>query len=117
MKQLIQLIYFWLKASLCCLSVLECMETKYSLEKETVKCITEKGPVMVNHLLECDYCLDNIKKKAWAFKDGKELDSDAEPDHLVDVASHILKENGKRLSAFGGHAGNVKKKKQVSLQW
>ena len=90
------------------------MATKYSLAKETVKRVTGKGPVMVNHLLECDYCPDNVKKKARAFKDGKELDSDHEPDP-VDVAFHMSKENGKRLSASGGHAGNAKKKKQASF--
>ena len=78
--QLIQLIYFWLQASLYCLSALECMATKYSLVKETIKHVTGKGPVMANHLLECDYCPNNVKKKVWAFKDGKELDSDHEPE-------------------------------------
>ncbi|KAF8234314.1 hypothetical protein L208DRAFT_1376982 [Tricholoma matsutake] len=83
------------------------MAMKYSLVKETIKCVTGKGPVMVNHLLECDYCPDNIKKKVRALKDGKELDSDHEL-NPVDIASHML-------SASGGHAGNVKKKKQASF--
>ena len=82
--------------------------------KRDVKHVTGKGPVMVNHLLECDYCPDNVKKKVWAFKDGKELDSDHEP-NPVDVASHTSKETGKRLSASGGYAGNAKKKKQASF--
>ena len=90
------------------------MATKYSLAKETVKHVTGKGPVMANHLLECDYCPDNVKKKVRAFKDGKELDSNHEPDP-VDVASHMSKETGGKRLSSGGHAGNAKKKKQASF--
>jgi hypothetical protein len=80
----------------------------YFLAKETVKRITGKGPVMVNHLLDCDYCPDNVKKKAQAFKAGKEMDSDPEADHDVDVGTSNA--NGKRLSGSGGQLRNVKKK-------
>jgi hypothetical protein len=71
---------------------------------------------MANHLLDCDYCPDSIKKKVQAFKDGKESGSDPDPDPDP-VTTSTSKENGKRLSAVSGenHAGNAKKKKQASF--
>jgi hypothetical protein len=85
------------------------------LAKDMVKRITGKIPVMQNHLLQCDYCPDCIKRKIRAEK-GVESDTKSNDNSSLSVLASSSQETGKcGSSSFSASVPKSKKQKSFTV--
>ena len=89
---------------------LGCINIYISSAKAAAKCHTGKTTVMVNHLLGCEYCTAEVKKKARVHKRGDSGSGSAtDPEIIPTLASSSSKGTGKRQME---ETGQMKKRQK-----